>query len=404
MKIPFSPPRIDDKIINEVADTLRSGWITTGPKTEKFERMLTEYAGHQATVCLNSATSGLEMVLRWFGVGEGDEVILPAYTYAASANVIVHCGATPVFIDAKDDFNIDVNEINKRITSKTKVILPVDIAGWPCDYEKINIMVQDPEVIRLFSPASENQEKLGRILVLADAAHSLGASYRNKRSGSLTDISVFSFHAVKNLTTAEGGAVCLNLPEPFDNEGIRSYLKVKSLHGQTKDAFSKSKAGNWRYDIIEPGYKCNMTDIQAAMGIVELERYDADMLPKRHHIFKLYTDFFSKFPWAILPDFETSNKHSSYHVFLLRIKDFDEVRRDKAIHKIMETGVAVNVHFLPLPMMTWYRRNGYKIDDYPQSYSNYEKVISLPVYYDLTDKNVNIVAETVAEAVECLLT
>ncbi len=296
--IPFSPPRMDQKIIDEVISALKSGWITTGPRVQKFEQKLTEYAGHKATLCTSSGSAGLELMLRWFGVKEGDEVIVPAYTYCATANVVVHCGAIPVFVDVNEDFNISVEEIEKAITGKTKVIIPVDLAGFPCDYDEINELVRRKDIAEKFTPNTDEQKKLGRILVLADAAHSVGAIYGGSKTGKLTDITVYSFHAVKNLTTAEGGAVCLNLPEPFDNTAIQKYLRVKSLHGQTKDAFSKTQIGGWKYDIIEPGYKFNMTDIAAAMGLVELERYDQDMLFRRKQIFDSYSNAFSKYSWC----------------------------------------------------------------------------------------------------------
>jgi dTDP-4-amino-4,6-dideoxygalactose transaminase len=243
---------MDQKIIEEVIDTLKSGWITTGPKTKLFEKNITEYAGHKKTLCVSSGSAGLELMLRWFGVNEGDEVILPAYTYSATANVIIHCGAKPVFVDInKNDFNISVKEIEKAITNKTKVIMPVDLAGFPCDYNEINALVRKEKIRKKFHPKTKEQENLGRILILADAAHSIGAEYYGEKTGNLTDITVFSFHAVKNLTTAEGGAVCLNLPEAFDNQKVYDYLNIKSLHGQTKDALAKVEVGNWRYDIIE---------------------------------------------------------------------------------------------------------------------------------------------------------
>ena len=238
--IPFSPPRIDQKIIDEVSDALRSGWITTGPRTKKFEKMISAYCGHEATLCVNSASAGLELMLRWYGVGPGDEVIVPAYTYSATANVVIHCGATPVMVDAGEDFNMDAGRIREAISPATKVIIPVDLAGLPCDYGQINALVAGDDIRKMFSPSSPEQEMLGRILVLADAAHSIGASLNGKKTGTLTDISVFSFHAVKNLTTAEGGAICLNLPAPFNNQDIYNYLCIKSLHGQTKDALDTS--------------------------------------------------------------------------------------------------------------------------------------------------------------------
>ena len=401
--IPFSPPRIDQKIIDEVNDALRSGWITTGPRTKKFEKMITAYCGHKSTLCVNSGSSGLELMLRWFGVGAGDEVIVPAYTYTATANVVVHCGARPVFVDAGPDFNMDVEKLRAAITPATKVIMPVDLAGLPCDYDEINALVADEDIKGRFSPNSPEQNKLGRILVLSDAAHSIGAKYKGKKTGSLTDVSVFSFHAVKNLTTAEGGAICLNLPEPFDNEDIYKYLCIKSLHGQTKDALAKSKDGNWQYDVIEAGYKYNMTDIQAAMGIVELERYDEDMLVKRKHIFDLYSKAFATKDWAVIPPYETADKISSCHVFLLRIKGIDEAERNIIISKVYEKQVSVNVHFIPLPLLSFYKNSGYSIDDYPVSYDNFSRVISLPVYYDLRDDQVQTVIQAVTESVEEVL-
>jgi dTDP-4-amino-4,6-dideoxygalactose transaminase len=398
--IPFSPPRIDQKIIDAVNETLRSGWITTGPKTKLFEKSLTKFSGQKATLCVSSATAGLELMLRWFGIGEGDEVIVPAYTYAATANVVVHCGAKVVFVDSDEDFLVSLKAIEQAITRRTKVIIPVDVAGFPCDYDGIHALVSRPDIQKQFHPSTKEQEMLNRILVLSDAAHSVGAWYKGKRAGSLSEITVFSFHAVKNLTTAEGGAVCLNLPEPFDNTAIYQALNVKSLHGQTKDALAKSQAGSWRYDIIEPGYKCNMTDIQASIGLVELERYDTDMLVRRKQIFDAYKEAFSTYDWAQVPVYKTHDRQSSYHVFLLRIKGITEAQRDLVIREIFRREVSVNVHFLPLPMMTWYKKAGYSISDYPVAYDNYSREISLPVYYDLSDDMVKTVIKAVVMAVE----
>jgi dTDP-4-amino-4,6-dideoxygalactose transaminase len=394
---------MDQKIIDEIIDALNSGWITTGPKVKKFEEKLTEYAGHRATLCTNSGSGGLELMLKWFGVQEGDEVIVPAYTYVATANVVVHCGATVVFVDVNEDFNISVNGIKNAITEKTKVIMPVDLAGFPCDYDEINELVKKPEIAAKFVPRTEEQKKLGRILVLSDAAHSVGAKYKGVKTGKLTDVTVYSFHAVKNLTTAEGGAICLNLPEPFDNTEIYKYLKVKALHGQSKDAFSKVQIGGWKYDVTEPGYKYNMTDISAAMGLVELERYDSDMLVRRKQIFDQYKKAFSKFSWAQIPEYETKDKTSSFHVFLIRIKGFTEEQRDEVIQQIYAKEVAVNVHFIPLPMLTYYKNIGNNIECYPVSYDNFSRVISLPVYYNLTDENVETVINAVVESVESVI-
>lgn len=396
--IPFSPPRIDDKICNEVVAALRSGWITTGPRTKEFEKKISAYCGNRNTLCLNSATAGLEIMLRWFGVGEGDEVILPAYTYSATANVVVHCGARPVFVDVKaNDFNISVEAIEKAITPKTKVIMPVDFAGYPCDYDEINALVE--KLRSTFEAGTEEQKKLGRILVLSDAAHSFGAVYKGKRTGSLCDASVFSFHAVKNLSTAEGGAITLNFPEPFDNKALYDLLCIKTLHGQNKDALAKTQKGNWRYDIVEAGYKCNMTDLAAAIGLVEIERYDNDTLVKRRHIFDLYTKLLSRDPRFILPEYESGSKKSSYHLYPLRIKEISEDQRDAIIKEIFEQDVSVNVHFIPVPAMSFYRQLGYDVKNYPVTYDNYSREISLPVYYDLNDALVNTVAEAVVKAV-----
>ncbi|NTW32410.1 MAG: DegT/DnrJ/EryC1/StrS family aminotransferase [Bacteroidetes bacterium] len=398
--IPFSPPRIDQQIIDEVVNTLKSGWITTGPRTKMFEKRLAEYCNVPEVLCLNSATAGLELMLQWYGVKTGDEVIMPAYTYCATANVVIHCGAKPVFVDINDDFNISLKQIENAITEKTKVIMPVDIAGFPCDYDEINTLVKRADIVEKFQAATEEQKKLSRILVLSDAAHSLGAVYKGKKTGSLSDVTVFSFHAVKNLTTAEGGAVCLNLPEPFNNRALYDYFCIKSLHGQNKDALSKTKIGNWRYDVIEAGYKLNMTDIQAAMGLVELARYDADMLIRRKKIFHTYSDKFAKYSWAQLPEYESINKTTSYHVYLLRIKNITEIQRDEIISRIFEKQVGVNVHFIPLPLMSFYKKLGYCIENYPSTYNNYSREISLPVYYDLTDEQINIVADAVISSVE----
>jgi len=401
--IPFSPPRIDQKIIDEVVDTLKSGWITTGPKTKLFEQKLCEYTNAKKVLCVSSGSAGLELALRWFGVQEGDEVIVPAYTYAASANVIIHCGAKAVFVDAGKDLNVLVEDIKRKITSKTKVIIPVDIAGFPCDYDEINDLVKQQDVRAKFVSRTKEQEKLGRILILSDAAHSLGAIYKGRKTGSLTDITVFSFHAVKNLTTAEGGALCFNLPDFFNHGDLYKCLNTKSLHGQTKDALSKMQIGNWQYDIVEAGYKFNMTDIQAAMGLVELERYDRDMLVKRKSIFDFYNIHFSSTDWAIIPEYETEKKTSSYHVFTLRIKGINEEIRNQIMQQIFQNGVSVNVHFIPLPKMTYYKSLGYKMHDYPQAFSNYEQLISLPVFYDLTEEQQQKVVDVVKNAVELIL-
>lgn len=398
--IPFSPPRIDQKIIDEVTDTLKSGWITTGPKTKLFEKKIKEYCKCPSVTCVSSATAGLELVLRWFGVKEGDEVIVPAYTYCATANVVVHCGAKPVMADINPgDFNISADNIRKAVTPRTKVIIPVDIAGMPCDYKRINQIAGSETIRKIFEPANEVQQKLGRILVMADAAHSFGATYNNISTGILTDVSVFSFHAVKNLTTAEGGAIAFNLPSPFDNDELYRHFCIFSLHGQSKDALAKAQKGAWRYDVIDAGYKANMTDIQASIGLVEIDRYKDDTLVKRKYIFDHYSKFFSGYKWAELPQYESDDRKSSYHVFLLRIKGISEEKRDSIIQKIFDKDVSVNVHFQPLPILTYYKQQGYDISNYPVAYDNYSRVISLPVFYDLTDDMLKTVCEAVVNSV-----
>jgi dTDP-4-amino-4,6-dideoxygalactose transaminase len=401
--IPFSPPRIDDKICNAVVDALKSGWITTGPRTKEFEKKLTAYTGSKSTLCLNSATAGLELMLRWFGVGAGDEVIVPAYTYCATANVIIHCGAKPVFVDVNyDDFNIDVSAISEHINENTKVIMPVDFGGMPCHYEAIN---QIAEAYRnKFVPKNDIQKKLGRIMILSDSAHSLGGVSNGRKTGSLCDVSVFSFHAVKNLSTAEGGAVALNFEEPqFNNDEIYRYLCVKSLHGQNKDALAKTQKGNWRYDIIEAGYKWNMTDIVAAMGMVELERYESETLPKRREIVNKYNTLLKGVPKVELPIFSDSIRKSSCHLYPLRIKGITEQQRDEIIREISERDVSVNVHFLPVPSTSFYGGLGYNIKNYPTTYDNYSREISLPIFFDMTEEQIQTVVSAVIASMKKVL-
>lgn len=397
--IPFSPPFIDQDCIDEVVEVLKSGWITTGPKTKLLEKTISDYVNVKHTLCVNSATAGLELILRWYGVKEGDEVIVPAYTYSATANVVIHCGATPIIVDVNhDDFNISIAEIKKHITPRTKVIIPVDFAGLPCDYDAIYKVIEANK--NIFQAESENQKLLGRILLLSDAAHSLGAIYNDKKTGSLADATCFSFHAVKNVTTAEGGAICLNLPEPFDNHEIYARLNTKSLHGQNKDALSKAQKGSWEYDIVEAGYKCNMPDILAALGLAGMSKYESHTLKRRKQIVELYTKRLQGFTWAELPIFKNENSESSYHFFALRIKGIDEKKRNTIIENIFSKDVAVNVHFKPLPLLSFYRNLGYNISDFPIAYHNYEREISLPVYYTLENAQIELVLDAVIESVE----
>jgi len=400
MKISFSPPFIDDDVINEVMDSLRSGWITTGPKTKALEEEIKNLSQANEVLCVNSWTSGAIMMLRWFGVSAEDEVIVPAYTYSATALAVLHAGAIPVMVDADLDFNVSVEAIRKAITPKTKAIIPVDIAGFPCDYDPIMEMVKSNEIVSMFNAGSENQQKLGRILVMSDAAHSLGAWYnKKKRTGSETDIAIFSLHAVKNITTAEGGAICLNLPAPFDNNELYKKLRQMSLNCQTKDAFSKTKAGGWRYDIIGFGMKINMADVNAAIGLAQIKNYD-ELLIKRKKIFIRYDEAFNKCDWAITPPAIVGERETSYHIYALRIKGFSEMQRDAMIEEIAQKEVAVNVHFIPMPMLTFFKNKGYDINNYPVAFDNYKCEISLPIYPQLMDEEVEHIINTVINAYE----
>ena len=399
--IPFSPPRIDQAVIDEVTAALQSGWINTGPRTKRFEKEITAYCSAKTTIAVSAWTTGMEVLLRWWGVGPGDEVIIPVYTYCASANVVLHTGATPVFVDVNSaDFNLSLSEVAAKITNKTKVIMPVDLGGFPCDYKELYQLIEEKK--HLFEPNSPEQAQLGRILLAADAAHSFGALYNKKRVGSLADITVFSFHAVKNLTTAEGGAITFNLPEGFDHDAIYKTFNMKILHGQSKDALAKTQKGAWRYDVLEPGYKCNMTDIQAAIGLIELGRYQEN-LDRRKTIFTAYDKAFSTCNWAQTPIYQNDEKSSSYHLYQLRINNCTEAQRDAIIQAIFDHDVAVNVHFQPLPLLTAYKNLGYDIADFPNALDNYSREISLPVYYDLSNEQVATVIEAVIASVQQIL-
>ena len=397
--IPFSPPRIDNKIISEVTDTLRSSWITTGPKTKLFEKKIAKYTNVSHVLAVNSWTTGAEMLLYWYGVKEGDEVIVPVYTYCATANIVRHRGAKVIMVDVTSDFGIDISKIEKYITCRTKAIIPVDVGGLPIDYSSLNQLLRRPNIKKLFTPESENQQKLRRILFLSDSAHSFGAFYDNKKVGSQADFTVFSFHAVKNLTTAEGGAICINLPKPFSNEKVYNHLNILSLHGQNKDALKKSKKGNWEYDVIDAGFKCNMPDVLASIGLVDFDRYEIETLPKRKYIFEKYTALLEKYDWAITPLYRDKSRVSSYHLYLLRIKGISLEQRNAIIQEIFNQDVSVNVHYKPLPLLSYYNSLNYKMNDYPIAKEMWETEISLPVFYDLTEKQINKVLEVVVNSV-----
>jgi len=397
MKVSFSPPYIDDAVINEVVDTLKSGWITTGPKVKALEDEICNFTKSQAVLCVNSWTSGAILMLHWLGLKEGDEVIVPAYTYCATAFAVLHAGAKPVMVDISDDLNISTDAIRNAITTKTKAIIPVDIAGWPCDYEEIMAIVKEKKINDLFKPTSKIQQQLGRILVLTDAAHSLGAKYKGQNIGTEVDVTIFSLHAVKNITTAEGGAICLNLPSPFENLELYKELRMMSLNCQTKDAFSKSKVGGWRYDIVGLGMKINMPDVNAAIGLAQMRQYHS-LLNQRKRIFEYYNSNFSNFEWAILPPRSTEIKESSYHIYALRIKDITEEQRDEMMQELANHEIAVNVHFIPMPMLSFFKEQGFNIVNYPVSYKNYSCEISLPIYPQLTNEEVDFVIETIKNA------
>lgn len=393
--IPFSPPYINDKVIAEVVDSLNSGWITTGPKVQLLEKEIAQYVDVPNVLCVNSWTSGAIMTLRWLGLQAGDEVIIPAYTYSATALAVIHAGGTPVMVDSGDDFNMDMNKVEEAITARTKAIIPVDFAGYPCDYDALNAIISKKEVVDLFQPTSEVQEKLGRILNLSDAAHSLGATYGSKPVGNKADISIFSLHAVKNITTAEGGAIIINMPAPFSNDELYKSLRMMTLNCQTKDAFSKAKGGNWRYDITGLGMKINMADVNAAIGLAQLRDYST-LLERRKEIFNKYLDGFKKFDWAIAPPMKADGIESSGHLFPLRVKGVTEEQRDQMIEEITKMGVSVNVHFIPLPMLSYFKGLKYDINDYPGAFKNYVSEISLPIYPQLSDEQVDLILESVS--------
>ncbi|EOR94016.1 UDP-4-amino-4-deoxy-L-arabinose--oxoglutarate aminotransferase [Arcticibacter svalbardensis MN12-7] len=402
MNIPFSPPFINDQVIEEVIDTLKSGWITTGPKVKSLEEEIVKLTNCHNALCVNSWTSGAMLVLKWFGVGPGDEVIVPAYTYSATALCVLHCGATPVMVDVLEDFTMNPNKLELAITERTKVIIPVDIAGLLCNYPHIMEIVNRDNIVSRFTPASPKQLQLGRILILSDAAHSIGAKYDNINSGSATDITVFSFHAVKNITTAEGGAICLNLNDKFNNQVEYDLMRLWSLNGQNKDAFTKSKAGGWRYDILFAGLKVNMPDLCAAVGLAQIRQYK-QLLIERLRVAKQYNDFFSHKKWAQLPVIQDDNRVSCNHLYALRIFNITEEFRDLMIENIAASGVSVNVHFIPMPMLTVFKDLGYLIENYPTAYDNYSREISLPIYPQLTTEQVDYICSTIENSYNRLI-
>ncbi len=402
MKIPFSPPDLTDAEINEVVSALKSGWITTGPKTKELEREVASLCHTDKAVCLSSQTSCAEMALRLLGIGEGDEVIVPAYTYTASAEVVCHVGAKLVFIDSQpDSLEMDYDAVEKAITDKTKVIIPVDLAGIPCDYDRIFSIVEKKKI--LFKPSNDIQSKFGRIIVCADTAHAFGSSWHGQPVGSVADFSAFSFHAVKNFTTAEGGALTWKPNDALDDEELYKRVQLYSLHGQSKDALSKNQLGSWEYDILGPWYKCNMTDIHAAIGLAQMKRYPS-LLKHRREIIKKFDNAFKPLGVHTLPHF-TDEYTSSGHLYLTRVfkkngEPISDEERREIIIKMAERGITTNVHYKPLPMMTGYKKLGFDIKDYPNAYAHYANEISLPLFSRLTDEEVDYIIDNYTDVIK----
>ena len=388
--IPFSPPDMTEAEVKEVADAILSGWITTGPRTKEFERQIASYVGMNKAVCLNSQTACAEMALRLLGIGAGDEVIVPAYTYTATASVVCHVGAKLVMVDVQPDcLEMDYEALEKAITPATKAIIPVDLAGIPCDYDRIFAIVERKK--HLFQPSNDIQRAIGRVAISADAAHAFGASYHGKMVGSIADFTSFSFHAVKNLTTAEGGALTWRPIPGIDEDELYHMAQLYSLHGQSKDALAKTKLGAWEYDIVGPWYKCNMTDIMAALGLVQLKRYPL-LLERRKQIIHRYDEAFRPLGIEVLNHYSEQHQ-SSGHLYITRIPGADIERRQEIIVKMAEQGIATNVHYKPLPMMTAYKNLGFDITDYPNAYARFANEITLPLHTCLTDEEVQYVID-----------
>lgn len=395
--IPFSPPDMSEAEVLEVSEALRSGWITTGPRTKEFERQIAEYCHTDKAVCLNSATACMELILRVLGVGPGDEVITSAYTYTATASVTCHVGAKVVMVDtALNSFEMDYDKLADAITERTKVILPVDLGGVVCNYDKIFAAVNSKK--HLFTPNNDIQKSYGRVIVLADAAHAFGAQWHGKMCGEIADFTSFSFHAVKNLTTAEGGALTWRTVEGIDNEWLYKQFQLLSLHGQNKDALAKTKLGAWEYDIIAPNFKCNMTDVMAGIGLAQFKRYP-DMLKRRREIIERYNAALSGCNVQLLNHYDADHA-SSGHLYLVRLLGKDTEFRNRVIEQMAERGIACNVHYKPLPMMTAYRNLGFDIANYPNAYAQYENEVTLPLHTRLSDEDVEYIIENLIEIIK----
>lgn len=398
MKIPFSPPDITEQEADEVRDALLSGWITTGPRTKQLEREIAAFCETDRAVCLNSATACLESMLRILGIGEGDEVITSAYTYTASASVVCHVGARLVLVDTQPgSFEMDYDKLADAITERTKVVIPVDLAGIPCDYDKIFRVVESKK--HLFHPRNDIQKVFGRVIVSADAAHAFGATWHGKKIGSVADFTSFSFHAVKNFTTAEGGALTWRSREGIDNEQLYREFQLLSLHGQSKDALAKTQLGAWEYDIVSPAYKCNMTDVMAAIGLVQMKRYPG-LLARRRQLIETYNEALKDCNVALLDHFNEEHV-SSGHLYLVRLLGRDSAYRNEVITEMARREIACNVHYKPLPMMTAYKALGFDIKDYPNAYHQFENEVTLPLHTRLTEEQVEFMLHNFKEII-CL--
>ena len=398
MKIPFSPPDITEQEADEVRDALLSGWITTGPRTKQLEREIAAFCETNRAVCLNSATACLESVLRILGIGEGDEVITSAYTYTASASVVCHVGARLVLVDTQPgSYEMDYDKLADAITERTKVVIPVDLAGIPCDYDKIFRVVESKK--HLFHPRNDIQKAFGRVIVSADAAHAFGATWHGRKIGSVADFTSFSFHAVKNFTTAEGGALTWRSREGIDNEELYRQLQLLSLHGQSKDALAKTQLGAWEYDIVSPAYKCNMTDVMAAIGLVQMKRYKG-LLARRRQLIETYNEALKDCNVALLDHFNEEHV-SSGHLYLVRLLGRDSAYRNEVITEMARREIACNVHYKPLPMMTAYKALGFDIKDYPNAYRQFENEVTLPLHTRLTEEQVEFMLHNFKEII-CL--
>lgn len=400
MHIPFSLPLIDDEVKHEIQSCLNeTGWLTTGPKVKLLEDEITGLCQTNSTICVNSWTSGMLLLIKWLDLDEDDEIIVPVYTYAASALSVINSNVKCVFVDVNNDFTINIDELEKKITEKTKAIMPVDLGGLPADYISLNSLLNKESVRCKFNPKTDFQRKMGRPIIISDAAHSIGSLIDGIPTPLFSDFSVFSFHSVKNITTGEGGAITFKIFNELEDSLILKELRLLSLNGQNKTAFEKNSLGGWKYDISTNGLKVNMPDINAAIGLAQIKKYKSDLLPEREQIFLKYNSILSKYSWAILPTYITNNRKSSCHLYQLRIKNFEEKQRDELITRLAAKFIAVNVHYIPLPMLSYFKSLRLDIKDFPSSYILYKNEISLPIYNNLSMESVEYVCENLIEIV-----